>query len=125
MGHTISMMRKTALLALAGSAIVAAPALANADVEYANVPYLGGSDQVDVNNANIRVYTKFPGMYPKIAGLIVKYGPYSSTDDLKSKIQPRLTPEQAAVFEKYEKNLVALKPAPEYEEDKFNNGLYR
>jgi hypothetical protein len=64
-------------------------------------------------------------MYPKIAGLIVKYGPYSSTDDLKSKIQPRLTPEQAAVFEKYEKNLVALKPAPEYEEDKFNNGLYR
>jgi hypothetical protein len=27
---------------------------------------------VDVNNANIRVYTRFPGMYPTIAGLIVK-----------------------------------------------------
>jgi hypothetical protein len=28
--------------------------------------------QVDVNNANIRVYTRFPGMYPTIAGLLVK-----------------------------------------------------
>ena len=25
-----------------------------------------------MNNANIRVYTRFPGMYPKIAGVIVK-----------------------------------------------------
>ena len=51
--------RRDMLQGLAGAAIVAAPALANADVEYANVPYLGGSDQVDVNNANIRVYTKY------------------------------------------------------------------
>jgi hypothetical protein len=28
--------------------------------------------QVDVNNANIRVYTRLPGMYPTIAGLLVK-----------------------------------------------------
>ena len=33
-------------MGLAGAAIVAVPALANADVEYANVPFLGGSDQV-------------------------------------------------------------------------------
>ena len=60
------------LMGLAGAAIVAAPALANAEVEYPNVPFLGGSDQVDVNNANIRVYTRFPGMYPTVAGLLVK-----------------------------------------------------
>merc|ERR1712205_52245 len=163
MGHTISMMRKTALLALvgsaaafapagvpalraknavscmqmqadgvsrrdmlqglAGAAIVAAPALANADVEYANVPYLGGSDQVDVNNANIRVYTRFPGMYPAIAGIIVKNGPYKSTEDIMAKIGDKLTPEMKAIYSKYEKNLVALKPAPEYQEDIWNNGL--
>ncbi|MGB1596564.1 MAG: hypothetical protein ACPIOQ_27635 [Promethearchaeia archaeon] len=28
-----------------------------------------------MNNANIRVYTKFPGMYPTIAGVIVKVLP--------------------------------------------------
>jgi hypothetical protein len=27
---------------------------------------------VDINNANIRVYTRFPGMYPTIAGIMVK-----------------------------------------------------
>jgi photosystem II PsbU protein len=110
---------------LAGAAIIAAPALANADVEYANVPFLGGSDQVDVNNANIRVYTRFPGMYPAIAGIIVKNGPYKSTEDIIAKIGDKLTPEMKAIYSKYEKNLVALKPAPEYQEDIWNNGLYR
>ena len=34
------------LSGLAGAAVVAAPAIANAEVEYPNVPYLGGSDTV-------------------------------------------------------------------------------
>jgi len=34
------------LLGVAGAAIVAAPAIANADTEYPNVPFLGGSDSV-------------------------------------------------------------------------------
>merc|ERR1712216_332158 len=113
------------LLGVAGAAIVAAPAIANADTEYPNVPFLGGSDSVDVNNANIRVYTRFPGMYPTIAGLIVKNGPYKSIDELKEKNAERFTPEMKAIFSKYEKQLVVLKPAPEYVEDIWNNGLYR
>jgi photosystem II PsbU protein len=113
------------LMGLAGAAIVAAPALANAETEYPNVPFLGGSDQVDVNNANIRVYTRFPGMYPTIAGIIVKNAPYASTQEIESKIAAKLTPEMKAIFSKYQKNLVALKPAPEYQEDQWNNGLYR
>merc|ERR1712216_1058977 len=117
--------RRDILSGLAGAAIIAAPALANADVEYPNVPFLGGSDQVDVNNANIRVYTRFPGMYPAIAGIIVKNGPYKSTEDIMAKIGDKLTPEMKAIYSKYEKNLVALKPAPEYQEDIWNNGLYR
>merc|ERR1712127_500524 len=113
------------LLSGLGAAVVAVPALANADTEYPNVPFLGGSDLVDVNNANIRVYTRFPGMYPAIAGLMVKNGPYASMDELKTKLFPKLTPEMKEIFAKYEKNLVALKPAPEYVEDIWNNGLYR
>ena len=34
------------LAGLAGAALIAVPTLANADVEYPNVPFLGGSDQV-------------------------------------------------------------------------------
>jgi photosystem II PsbU protein len=117
--------RRDLMSGLAGAAIVAAPALANADVEYPNVPFLGGSDQVDVNNANIRVYTRFPGMYPTIAGLIVKNGPYKDTADIKAKLGDKLTPAMQSIYAKYEKNFVALKPAPEYVEDIWNNGLYR
>jgi photosystem II PsbU protein len=110
---------------LAGAAIIAAPTLANADVEYPNVPFLGGSDTVDVNNANIRVYTRFPGMYPAIAKILVKNAPYSSTEEIESKLSDKLTPEMKAIYAKYKKQLVALKPAPEYQEDIINNGLYR
>merc|ERR1712216_1059420 len=117
--------RRDILSGLAGAAVVAAPAIANADVEYPNVPYLGGSDTVDVNNANIRVYTKFPGMYPTIAGVIVKNSPYTSPENIFEKVEPKLSPEQQAIFSKYKKNLVALKAAPEYQEDIWNNGLYR
>lgn len=46
------------------------------------VGYLGGSDKVDVNNANVRVYARFPGMYPSAAGKIVSHGPYKSVGDL-------------------------------------------
>lgn len=50
--------RRDILSGLTAAAVVAVPVLANADTEYPNIPFLGGSDQVDVNNANIRVYTR-------------------------------------------------------------------
>ena len=117
--------RRDLLSGLAGAAVVAAPALANAETEYPNVPFLGGGDIVDVNNANIRVYTRFPGMYPKIAGMVVKNSPYKSTEEIEDKLGPKFTPEEKAIFDKYKSKLVALKPAPEYQEDIWNNGLYR
>ncbi len=64
--------RRELFKSVAAFGLAAVPAIANADVDYPNLPYLGGGDQIDVNNANIRVYTKLPGMYPSIAGLIVK-----------------------------------------------------
>ncbi|EME29916.1 photosystem II PsbU protein [Galdieria sulphuraria] len=96
---------------------------ASASREYAGVGYLGGGDKVDINNANIRAYTKFPGFYPKLASLIVKNGPYKSVNDLYN--IKGLTEDQRELIKKYEDRFVALDPAPEYEVDKFNNGLYR
>ena len=55
-----------------GASALLGAAAANAEIDYAGVGFLGGAKQIDVNNANIRVYTRFPGMYPTIAGLIVK-----------------------------------------------------
>ena len=46
--------------------------------------YLGGSDKVDLNNANVRVYARFPGMYPTVAGKIVSHGPYKAVGDVYS-----------------------------------------
>ncbi|CAN0478056.1 unnamed protein product, partial [Ectocarpus sp. 12 AP-2014] len=39
---------------------LAAPALA--EVDNPVVPFLGGGDKIDVNNANVRAYIKLPGM---------------------------------------------------------------
>jgi hypothetical protein len=50
----------------------------------AGVGYLGGSEKIDINNANVRVYVRFPGMYPTIAGKIVSHGPYKSVSELYS-----------------------------------------
>jgi len=67
----------------------------------------------------------FPGMYPTIAGLMVKNTPYKDTADIKTKLFPKLTPKMQEIYMKYDKNLIALKPAPEFVEDIWNNGLYR
>lgn len=106
--------RRAALTGAAAAALAAVagslPALA--ETEYANVPFLGGSDIIDINNANVRAYAKYPGMYPTVAGLIATNGPFETVSDLY-KI-PGLTDLQIATLKKYEDKLVALTPTPEY-----------
>lgn len=116
------MSRRAALAAgLAAAASVVLPV--SAEREYANVGFLGGSDVIDINNANVRAYLKLAGMYPTLAGKIVKYGPYKTVDDLYK--LPELSENQKALLDKYKGNLTALEPAAEYVIDNFNNGLYR
>ena len=50
--------RRDLIKNVAAFGVAAAPVLANAEIDYANVPFLGGSDKIDINNANVRVYTK-------------------------------------------------------------------
>ena len=95
------------------------PALA--DREYANLPYLGGSNIVDINNANVRVYLKMPGLYPTVAGKIVTNGPYASVNDIYN--IPGLTGKEKELLKKYESRFTAQKPSADYVIDKFNNGL--
>merc|ERR1719267_113763 len=101
----------------ATGAAVAAPALA--DTDYAGLPYLGGSTKIDVNNANVRVYAKLPGMYPGAAGKIASNGPYKSVSDLYN-IKGMSEKEKAAI-KKYESRLMTLEPSPMYVIDRLNN----
>jgi photosystem II PsbU protein len=107
--------------ATAALALAAAPLPALADREYANLPYLGGSSIVDINNANVRVYLKMPGLYPTVAGKIVSNGPYASVNDIYN--IPGLTGKEKDLLKKYENRFTAQKPSADYVIDKFNNGL--
>jgi photosystem II PsbU protein len=97
----------------------AAPALA--DVDYAGVGLLGGSSVVDINNANVRVYLKMPGLYPTIAGKIASNGPYAAVSDIYN--IPGLSSKEKDLLKKYESRFTAQKPSADYVIDRINNGL--
>merc|ERR1712151_926037 len=115
--------RREVISKVLGSATLLAATAANADIDYAGVGFLGGSSTIDVNNANIRVYTKLPGMYPNAAAKLVKFSPYKSAAEMYTKAQ--FTATEAATVKKYESRLIFLEPRPEYQVDMLNNGLYR
>jgi len=93
------------------------------EIDYAGVGYLGGAKTIDVNNANVRVYQKLPGVYPNAAGKIVSNAPYKSKEELYTKA--KLSAPEAAAVKKYEAKFIFLEPRPEYIIDNINNGLYR
>jgi len=108
---------------LLGASALLGAAAANAEVDYAGVGYLGGASIIDVNNANIRVYQKLPGVYPNAAGKIVTNAPYKSKDDMYKKA--KFSEPEAAAVRKYDSKFIFLEPRPEYIIDNINNGLYR
>jgi photosystem II PsbU protein len=109
--------------AMAAAIPLVGAAVANADIDYAGLPYLGGSEKIDVNNANVRVYAKLPGMYPNAAGRIVTNGPYKSVGDLYN--IKGITENEKKAIKKYESRLITLEPSAMYVIDRVNNGLYR
>ena len=115
--------RRAVVSKVLGSAALLAATPAFAEIDYAGVGYLGGSSQIDVNNANIRVYQKLPGVYPNAAGKIVSRGPYKSKEDMYAKAG--FSPPDAAAVKKYDCKFLFLEPKPEYVIDQINNGLYR
>lgn len=112
-----------------GAALVASSTLfggmqnVRAEVDYEGIKYLGGGDKIDLNNANIRSYLKIPGMYPTLAGKVTKGGPYKTAADVYN--LPGLSGAEKDILKKNEDKFVTMDVKPEYELDKFNNGLYR
>lgn len=83
---------------------------------------IGG--KVDLNNASVRRFQQYPGMYPTLAGKIVLGGPYDSVDDV---LQLDLTDRQRELFNKYKDNFTVTPPAIALNEgfDRINDGVYR
>ena len=79
---------------------------------------------VDLNNASVRRFQQFPGMYPTLAGKIVVGGPYESIDDV---LNLDLTQRQQELFEKYKDNFTVTDPevALNVGFDRINDGQYR
>jgi photosystem II PsbU protein len=46
-------------------------------------------EKIDLNNTNVRAFTQMRGMYPTLAGMIVKNAPFDSVDEVLS--MPGLT----------------------------------
>merc|ERR1719224_22763 len=115
--------RRELLSKVLGASALLGAAAANAEIDYAGVGYLGGAKQIDVNNANVRVYQKLPGVYPNAAGKIVSKAPYKSKEDMYSKAG--FSAAESAAVKKYDSNFIFLEPRPEYIIDNINNGLYR
>ncbi len=80
--------------------------------------------KVDLNNASVRRFQQYPGMYPTLAGKIVLGGPYDSVDDV---LELDLTDRQKELFNKYKGNFTVTPPAIALNEgfDRINDGVYR
>ena len=80
--------------------------------------------KVDLNNASVRRFQQYPGMYPTLAGKIVVGGPYGQVDDV---LKLDLTERQKELFEKYKGNFTVTDPEIALNEgfDRINDGQYR
>merc|ERR1719499_2525776 len=105
--------RRQQVASTAGAAALAvAPAAGLAIVDFDAVKYLGGTDKVDINNANVQAYRQFPGMFPTAAGAIATHGPYEKVSDVYN--IPNMDDRVKAIIKKYEGNLVVTPANPAY-----------
>lgn len=81
--------------------------------------------KLDLNNTNVRAFRDLSGMYPTLAGLLVKNAPYKSVDDIFD--IPGLTEDQKDILDKHFDRFVLTDVEEALVEggDRFNNGIYR
>jgi photosystem II PsbU protein len=81
--------------------------------------------KLDLNNTNLRYFRVLQGMYPTLAGLIVKNSPYASVEDVL-KI-PDLTEAQIATLTRNMDQFTVTEVEEALTEgaDRINNGAYR
>ena len=81
--------------------------------------------KLDLNNTNVRSFRQYAGLYPTLAGLIVKNAPYESVDDVLQ--IAGLTERQKEVLQANLDNFTVTDVEEALVEgaDRINNGIYR
>ena len=81
--------------------------------------------KLDLNNANVQGFRKFPGLYPTLARKILLNAPYESVDDVLD--LPGLSEPQLEILRKNLDNFTVTAPDSAFVEggDRFNNGVYK
>jgi photosystem II PsbU protein len=81
--------------------------------------------KLDLNNANVQAFVKYKGMYPTIAGKVLKHAPYSNVEDVLD--IPGLSERERDIIEANLGNFTVTPPDPALVEgaDRYNNGVYR
>jgi photosystem II PsbU protein len=81
-------------------------------------------ERIDLNNSNVRAFIKVRGMYPTLAGMIVKNAPFEQVEDVLD--MPGLTDRQKDVLRSNLDKFFVTPPEDALVEggDRFNNGIY-
>ncbi len=81
--------------------------------------------KLDLNNANVQNFRKYPGLYPTLAGKIVQNAPFDAVEDVLD--MPGLSEKQIEILEANLDNFTVTVPDPALVEgaDRFNNGVYK
>jgi photosystem II PsbU protein len=81
--------------------------------------------KLDLNNANVQAFVKYKGMYPTIAGKVLKYAPYETVEDVLN--IPNLSDRERDIIEANLDSFTVTPPDPALVEgaDRYNNGVYR
>lgn len=81
--------------------------------------------KLDLNNTNIRAFRQYQGLYPTLAGILVKNAPYSSVDDVLE-ISGLSDRQKDILRENLDKFTVTdVESALTEGADRINNGIYR
>ena len=81
--------------------------------------------KLDLNNANVQAFVKYKGMYPTIAGKILKNAPFEAVEDVLE--IPGLSDRERDIIESNLSSFTVTPPDPAFVEgaDRYNNGVYR
>jgi photosystem II PsbU protein len=81
--------------------------------------------KLDLNNTNLRAFREIQGMYPTLAGILVKNAPYKAIDEIFD--IAGLTDAQKDTLDKNLDKFVISDPEAALVEgaDRINNGIYR
>ena len=81
--------------------------------------------KIDLNNTNVRAFRQYQGMYPTLAGIVVKNAPYESVEDVLN--ISGLTDRQKDILKANLDNFAVtdVEQALVEGDDRINNGIYR